>query len=155
MNVIWSQITFWGELIGKRSDHMKWRANYCINDHILNFLLLKNMLNVSVLVLGKFVFLLKVEIARISNLKLEIVKLERNWTFSLQITFRSRSWSELRSFRGKRIVNWTRSRKKGSTLTLICLINFEYFLPKWPTLRTTRHPPTGTPGRCLERSSQH
>ena len=118
MNVIWSQITFWGELIGKRSDHMKWRANYCINDHILNFLLLKNMLNVSVLVLGKFVFLLKVEIPRISNLKLEIVKLERNWTFSLQITFRSRSWSELRSFRGKRIVNWTRSRKKGSTLTL-------------------------------------
>ena len=118
MNVIWSQITFWGELIGKRSDHMKWRANYCINDHILNFLLLKNMLNVSVLVLGKFVFLLKVEIARISNLKLEIVKLGRNWTFSLQITFRSRSWSELRSFRGKRIVNWTRSRKKGSTLTL-------------------------------------
>ena len=118
MNVIWSQITFWGELIGKRSDHMKWRANYCINDHILNFLLLKNMLNVSVLVLGKFVFLLKVEIARISNLKLEIVKLGRNWTFSLQITFRSRSWTELRSFRGKRIVNWTRSRNKGSALTL-------------------------------------
>ena len=64
--------------MGKRSDHMKWRANYCINDHILNFLLLKKMLNVSVLVLGKFVFLLKVEIPRISNLKLEIVKLGRN-----------------------------------------------------------------------------
>ena len=27
-------------------------------------------------------------------------------------------WTELRSFTGKRIVNWSRSRKKGSTLTL-------------------------------------
>ena len=33
-------------------------------------------------------------------------------------------WTELRSFRGKRIVNWTRSRKKGSTLTL-------YKMLKW------------------------
>ena len=35
-------------------------------------------------------------------------------------------WSELRSFRGKRIVNWTRSRKKGSTLTLQVVISKIY-----------------------------
>ena len=46
-------------------------------------------------------------------------KLGRNWTFSLQITFRSRSWTELRSHFGKQ--RWTTATSQTLPSGALCL----------------------------------
>ena len=69
------------------SDHFLWGTDRKkIRSHevemkllpYFQFSALRKYVNVSVSMLCKFVFLLKVELARITNLKLEIVKLGRN-----------------------------------------------------------------------------